>query len=113
MPQAKMVVYSSPSSPDREDEYNKWYNEIHLAEVCAMPGILSAVRFSMSEAQMVPGVTVAGHRYMAIYEVDAPDFTALLADMLARSQDGRFTMSDAIDMTANPPITLMFEPLAG
>jgi len=113
MSQAKMIVYSSPSSPDREDDYNKWYNEIHLPEVCAIPGILSAVRFRMSEEQMAPGVTVSDHQYMAIYEIDASDFQALLAELVARSRDGRFTMSDAIDLTVNPPVTLLFEPLAG
>ena len=32
---AKGIIYveSRPSSPDREQEYNTWYNEVHLPEL--------------------------------------------------------------------------------
>ena len=36
MPKALLLVFSAPSSPDRLDDYNKWYDEVHLAEVVAM-----------------------------------------------------------------------------
>ncbi len=32
--------------PDHlEDKYNRWYNEEHLAERLAVPGVLSAARY--------------------------------------------------------------------
>jgi len=39
MPKAKFVVYSRPKSPEHEDEYNQWYNDTHLPELCAIPGL--------------------------------------------------------------------------
>ena len=30
---------------DKEDDFNRWYNEEHLAERLAVPGFLSAARY--------------------------------------------------------------------
>ena len=30
---------------DKEDDFNAWYNEEHLAERLAIPGVLSAARY--------------------------------------------------------------------
>ena len=36
----------------REDEYNEWYSGIHLQEVVAIAGFISAQRFKLSDAQL-------------------------------------------------------------
>ena len=39
MPKAIMFVQSSPSAPDREDEYNDWYSNTHLGDVLQFEGV--------------------------------------------------------------------------
>ena len=45
---------------DKEAEFNRWYNEEHLAERMAVPGFLSAARY-----EAVKG----GPKHLAVYEL--------------------------------------------
>jgi len=56
-----MVWADVPS--DKEKEFNRWYNEEHLAERLAVPGFLSAARY-----EAVKG----GPRHLAVYELESP-----------------------------------------
>ena len=55
-----MVWAEVPS--DREKEFNRWYNEEHLAERLALPGFLSAARY-----EAVKG----GPKHLACYELES------------------------------------------
>ena len=49
---------------DLEEDFNKWYNEEHIAELLAIPGVLSAARYE----------AVSGSpRYLAAYELSEPE----------------------------------------
>ena len=49
---------------DKEQEFNRWYNEEHVAELMAIPGVLNAARY----------VAVSGSpKYLAAYELDRPE----------------------------------------
>ena len=48
---------------DKEKEFNRWYNEEHLAERLAIPGFLSAARY-----EAVKG----GPKHLAVYELESP-----------------------------------------
>jgi hypothetical protein len=48
---------------DKEKDFNRWYNEEHLAERLAVPGFLSAARY-----EAVKG----GPRHLAVYELESP-----------------------------------------
>ena len=49
---------------DKEEDFNRWYNEEHLDELLAIPGILSAARY----------VAVSGSpKYLACYEMESPE----------------------------------------
>ena len=41
-----MVVFTNPVT-GKEDEYNRWYNEVHLGEVLRTPGMLAARRYRL------------------------------------------------------------------
>jgi hypothetical protein len=56
-----MVWADVPS--DKEKEFNRWYNEEHLAERLAVPGFLSAARY-----EAVKG----SPRHLAVYELESP-----------------------------------------
>lgn len=47
-----------------EDEFNRWYDEEHIAERLAIPGVLDAARY-----RAVRG----GPKYLACYELDGPE----------------------------------------
>ena len=91
-----LIIYTSPAD-GREDEYNAWYDDTHLAEFSALPGVIAARRFQV----MGDGKP----QYAAIYELSThPD--AVLAAMNAGIQDGTMHMSDAIDAASVSITTL-------
>lgn len=94
--QYTLIVYTSPAD-GREDEYNAWYDDIHLAEFCALPGVINGRRFKV-EADGKP-------QYAAIYELsNHPD--EVMASMNDGIKNGTVHMSDAIDAKSLKLVTL-------
>ncbi len=52
-------------APEKEQEFNTWYNNVHVPEILAVPGIISGRRF-----QRVSGDKI---KYMALYELESLD----------------------------------------
>ena len=105
MPKAIMFVQSSPSHPDREDEYNAWYSDVHIPEVCAVDGITGASRYKLSD---VTPLGPDAHRYAAVYELDSDDLKGVFGEIAARAMDGRMHMSDVLSMDP-PPSMMIYE----
>lgn len=101
----KLVVLSEPM-PGRDDEYNRWYNEVHLREVVATPGFVSAQRFKLNTAMsgQYP------HQYLAIYEVETESAEAVLAELYAAAEPGRMNISSALNVET--AIAGLFEPIS-
>ena len=57
-----MVMADIPA--DKEDDFNRWYNEEHLAELLSVPGILNAARYE---------AVSSGPKHLAFYELESPD----------------------------------------
>jgi len=91
-----LIVYTSPAD-GREDDYNAWYDDVHLKEFSALPGVINGRRFK-----------VAGDgkpQYAAVYELSAhPD--SVMAAMNEGIKNGTVHMSDAIDITSVSMTTL-------
>jgi hypothetical protein len=85
----KMLVFTN-AVEGRDDEFNEWYDNVHLAEVVSLPGFVAATRHELADAQMFPEQS---HRYLAIYE-----YKGDAADALAALGAGAATMnmSDAL-----------------
>jgi hypothetical protein len=64
-----LLVMTKPAE-GRDDEYNDWYNEIHLPEVLDVPGFTAARRF-VGEPTASGAVPPAP--YLAVYEIEADD----------------------------------------
>ena len=86
-----LLVFTSPVE-GREDDYNAWYNDVHLGEVLTADGFVRAQRFKASE--MMPSVTE--HEYVAIYEIEDLDPKDAMKSLNGAS--GAFTMTDAIEL---------------
>jgi hypothetical protein len=98
-----LVVESGPSDPSREDEYNAWYDGPHMADVCAVPGFVGCRRYKLRGA---PTPT-----YLAVYELEADDLDAPVAELRARSAAGHIARSDAL--ATDPPPTVRLYELRG
>lgn len=87
------VVLSGPVA-GREEEYNRWYSERHLADVIAVPGFVSAQRFRLASSGQEGAPP---QPYMAIYTMrtDKPD--VLLETLRSLVESGRMEMSEALD----------------
>ena len=103
MPKAIMFVQSRPSAPDREDEYNDWYTNIHLPDVLEIPGITGARRFKASAAAPPPD---GAHEYCAVYELDVDDLSTVMPALAERFADGSMHMSDAMEMDPTPSFVI-------
>ena len=40
------IVFSNPFE-GKDDEFNEWYDNVHLPEVLALPGVISAQRYDL------------------------------------------------------------------
>lgn len=58
-----LMVYTDVPA-EHEDEFNRWYNEEHIAERLSIPGVLNAARYVAVRG---------GPKYLACYELDAPE----------------------------------------
>ena len=105
-----ITVTSNPKSADVEDEYNDWYDNVHLVELRKVPGTLSARRYRQARDQMIPQPPTA-HRYITIVEREVDDIPTAIADMKARSSAG-FGSGPLLMDRDHPPIVTIWEPLA-
>lgn len=107
MPKGIMVVQSAPVDPAREDEYNDWYDNTHVPEICAVPGFVSARRYKVHDATRGDAAAPA---YLAVYEIDADDLTAPTAELRARSAAGLTHGTSALRLDP-PPVVTIYERL--
>jgi hypothetical protein len=85
----KMLVFTN-AVEGRDDEYNEWYDGVHLTEVLALPEFVGATRHKLADAQMFPDQS---HGYLAIYEYKGDAADAIAA--LGAAADS-FNMSEAL-----------------
>lgn len=92
-PMAAPHIYFVCTSPvdGREDEYNTWYSNQHLADVIAVSGFSTARRYRTERAS-APG----GLPYLALYAIVGDPAETLAGLGLAREQ-GRMPISPALD----------------
>ena len=95
MAKALLLVFSNPSDPSREDEYNEWYDNTHVPDVLKVPGFVSGRRYALGPTQLVPGGE--RHGYLAVYEIDADD-PAEAVRTLRRRLGNEIPLSDAMDL---------------
>lgn len=108
MARALMLVASSPTDPERVDEFNAWY-EMHVQELLALDGIIRATRWEAAAHQLIPGLdSIDGRRFLALYEIECDDVEAM-RDRINRTSGDR-THSDLLQLDPLP-VTLLFEHL--
>lgn len=61
------IVAMDFNNQEKEEEFNEWYNSIHVPEVLSAPGVLAATRYTAT------GPTQGLTRYIAVYEFDSEE----------------------------------------
>jgi hypothetical protein len=101
MPRGIVYVESMPVAPDREAEYHKWYNDIHLPEIVAVDGFVSARRFAPVDGN---------GPFVAIYELDTDDLKAAQKRMFALGPSGQMSSLDEVRLDP-PPVTRLYREI--
>ncbi len=88
-----LIVANQPD-PEKEEEYNRWYNERHVPMMFAFKGMKKASRYHLL------GDSQECSNYLSIYEFDTKDdlhnfpqsaeFAAAVKDFDQKWQDGGF-----------------------
>lgn len=97
---AKGIFYveSRPTGPDRDQEYNAWYDEVHIPELLALDGFVAARRLRPVQDD---------GPYVSIYDLEGDDLAAIIANMIAAAGRGEFQLSDAMQMDPPPTYRLL------
>jgi hypothetical protein len=87
----RLMVALSSAVEGREDEFNEWYENVHIPDICSIEGVLNATRYELEE-----GGFPIPQRYLTIYEIDRPgdEIAAAIGEGVA---SGAFTLTDSID----------------
>ena len=83
----------------REDEFNEWYDNVHVPDLLAIPGVLSAHRYDLLETAINrnPAMPAPTHRYLCIYEMEG-DVDAIMAKVQESVLSGGIVMTEAMDV---------------
>lgn len=115
MPKDYVYVVKSAPVEGREDEYNRWYTDVHLQDVLALPGFVSAQRFKLADPD---ADDAPAQPYLALYFMRTDDPEGLLATLTEMVETGRISMTEAFDQDVvstvlYQAITPSVEPEAG
>lgn len=93
-----IMVVTSAAKDGRDDEYNTWYDNEHIHDICAIPGVVSGKRYDA--VPVTPNPQPAP--YLAIYEieVDADNPGPVLQEMMKKAEAGEMSMTDALDQSS-------------
>jgi hypothetical protein len=105
-----VLIVLSNAAAGRDDEFNDWYNNRHLPDVLSVEGFEAAQRFRLSDEQLRPGEPLP-HRYLAVYDIDAPELATPLRLLLSGVMDGTIPLSETLDVGSLS--TYAFTPLTG
>lgn len=88
-----LVVLSDATTPEQEDEFNRWYDVQHVPDVMRVPGFVGAQRFiRVGGPGNVP-------RYLAVFRFVTRDLAATDREIRRRMREGLSVMSPAFGRT--------------
>jgi len=75
MHQSILMVYTDVD-PEQEEDFNRWYDEVHLPDLLQIDGFVGARRYKLSGP--APRALQPASRYLAIYELASDDTRAMM-----------------------------------
>jgi hypothetical protein len=89
----KMVVFAK-AKPDQIEALAKWYDETHIPDLLAVPGLITAERHTLMTVKQPDGLPLWD--FMLIYEFEGPDPMVVLSN-LGKAQ---IVLSDLMESTS-------------
>jgi hypothetical protein len=102
------LLIETNCAPGTDEEFNRWYDEVHIPELLTIDGFVSATRFEVADAQM--GRSLPPQRYMALYEIDADSAQQALDALAAKTRE--LHMSDTLQTGPGAMKARMYASLA-
>lgn len=72
-----LLIVTAEVDPEVEKDWSRWYDEVHLPDARACPGVLSGRRFcsngEISNNDRGTRTATTARIYTTIYELDGPD----------------------------------------
>jgi hypothetical protein len=103
-PKGVFMVFTNPASEADDAAFNRWYQDIHLPEVTAVPGFTAATRYVGADVNAPNDPWVVEQRYLAVYELatsDAAEFGDTMTELSRRVREGdRMQMTTALGRPA-------------
>jgi hypothetical protein len=94
MTQKHVQLALTNAVPGRDAELNEWYNNRHLADLLAIPGVMAAQRYGLSELQRMP--PPYPYAYCALYEIETDDLATVLDALQKRANTPAMPISPAM-----------------
>jgi hypothetical protein len=86
------------AKPGKLAEFEHWYDNEHLRDVCNVPGVRSAKRYRLLNTYTAEyAVEAAPWNSLAIYELDTDDPLALALKIKSLAGTAAMSMTSAID----------------
>src|ERR1700726_962056 len=97
---AILLVQTNPVSPDRESEFNEWYDRTHLPQILRhVPGVTGARRYVIADSSP----STPRHRYLAVYDIEADETGDVVRALGEAVTAGLVDVSALLDMSDPGP----------
>ena len=99
MPGALLVVFSN-AVDGQDEEFNRWYTEVHVPDVIKLGGATVGRRYRSAGVALMPGIPQPGN-YAAIYEVESDTIEkieAVAATLQGSLSTGEADISPTMDL---------------
>ena len=103
---------------DREEDFERWYNEVHVPDLLRVPGVVGVTRGKLAKTQTSPGPTGIAvapteqtrlkYSYLATYIIETDDLQSVLQTVADWAGTDKMVMSDALSADIT---TMCFEDL--
>ncbi len=103
-----ILLVLSNAANQRDEEFNDWYTNVHLADVLKVDGFLAAQRFQLADAQLREDQP-RPYRYLAVYEIEADEARKPMDALTAAVSSGAMALSETLDQRSLT--TYLFTPL--
>lgn len=90
-----LFVVAAYAKDGRVRELGEWYENQHIPDLLAIPGIVKATRYEAQAVKLPPGVATPD--CVTIYEFDAADPMSIIGEMGKRTETGVIQFTDAMD----------------
>jgi len=84
-----VIQFTSAARPGEDEVFNRWYDDVHVPDVLAIPGFLSCQRYRVVDA------AASRPRYVASYEVESDDPQATLGQLF--NSGNKMVISPSLD----------------